>query len=137
MVAAVSPWHLQNRPARMAIDEQRDLGRTLLIPAPALAETYSVLTRLPVPHRLAPEVAWQLIDENYLRDGQIVSLTADGYLRIVRGAARDGLTGGRIYDLVIAECARGSRATVLLTLNSKHFDPPPAGVDIIDPVSAR
>jgi predicted nucleic acid-binding protein len=135
MVAAVCPWHPQNQSARLAIDKQRDLGRTLAIPAPALVETYSVLTRLPSPHRLAPEVAWQLIEENYLRDGEIVSLTADSYLRVVRDAAREGVAGGRIYDLVIAECARDSRATALLTLNSKHFDPAPEGVVIIDPIS--
>jgi len=137
MVAAVSPSHLHNQSARAAIDAQRDLHRTLAIPAPALMETYSVLTRLPLPHRLAPDVAWQLIEENYLRDGQIVSLTADTYLRVVRGAARDGHTGGRIYDLVIAECARDCHATALLTLNSKHFDPPPEGIEIIDPLATR
>jgi predicted nucleic acid-binding protein len=137
MVAAISPWHLQNQPARVAIDEQRDLGRTIAIPAPALAETYSVLTRLPLPHRLAPDIAWQLIEENYLRDGQLVSLSADGYLRVVRRAARDGHTGGRIHDLVIAECARDCHAKALLTFNSKNFDPPPEGIEIIDPLSTR
>ncbi len=135
MVAAVSPWHLQNRAARTAIDGQRDLGRTLAIPAPALVETYSVLTRLPAPHRLAPEVAWQLIEENYLRDGEVVTLPTASYMRLVRSAARDGHTGGRIYDLVIAECARDSHAVALLTLNSQHFDPPPEGIEVIDPLS--
>lgn len=137
MVAAISPWHLQNQPARAAIDEQRDLGRVLAIPAPALVETYSVLTRLPLPHRLAPDVAWHLIEENYLRGGRIVSLNADSYLRVVRAAARDGHTGGRVYDLVIAACARDCRATALLTFNAQHFDPPPEGVEIIDLLSTR
>jgi predicted nucleic acid-binding protein len=135
MVAAVCPWHLQNQPARAAIDEQRDLGRALAIPAPALVETYSVLTRLPSPYRLAPEIAWQLIEENYLRDGEIVALTAEGYHRLVHGAAHGGVAGGRIYDLVIAACVRESRVAAILTLNSKHFDPPPEGVEIIDPCS--
>lgn len=135
MVAGVCPWHAQNEVARLAIDQQRDLGRALAIPAPALVETYSVLTRLPLPHRLAANVAWQLIEENYLRDGNIISLTADSYLRVLRGAAHEGVTGGRVYDLMIGECARASHARALLTFNAKHFSPPPEGVEIIDPLS--
>lgn len=135
MVAAVCPWHPHNQAARLAIDGQRDLGRALAIPAPALVETYSVLTRLPAPHRLAPDIAWQLIEENYLRDGRIVALTADGYLRLLHDAVDDGITGGPVYDSIIGECAREARAGALITFNASHFDPPPAGVEIVDPLS--
>jgi hypothetical protein len=135
MVAAICPWHPHNQAARVAIDEQRDLGRTLAIPAPALVETYSVLTRLPAPHRLAPAIAWQLIEENYLRDGSVVALPADGYLRVLHGAVHEGSTGGPIYDLIIGECARDAHARALLTFNTRHFDPAPAGVEIVDPLS--
>ena len=55
---------------------------------------------------------------------------------LLRQAAGQSVGGGRTYDLVIAECARSSRADELLTLNRRHFDPLPAGVAIVDPSEA-
>jgi predicted nucleic acid-binding protein len=44
-----------------------------------------------------------------------------------------GLGGGRTYDGLIAACAEASHAKALLTFNSRHFDPPPGGVTIVEP----
>lgn len=40
---------------------------------------------------------------------------------MLRAAAHDGITGGRVYDAHIAEVARGAGASVIVTDNRRHF----------------
>ena len=40
---------------------------------------------------------------------------------MLQAAARDAITGGRIYDAHIAETARAGGATVIVTDNRRHF----------------
>ena len=40
---------------------------------------------------------------------------------MLQAAARDHIAGGRIYDTHIAEAARASAATVIVTDNRRHF----------------
>jgi predicted nucleic acid-binding protein len=40
---------------------------------------------------------------------------------MLRGATRDGIVGGRIYDSHIADVARASGARVVVTDNRRHF----------------
>ena len=55
LVPALIPWH-EHHPAALAV------ARSVQgIPAHVLFETYSVLTRLPAPHRLAARAAAELI----------------------------------------------------------------------------
>src|SRR4030095_15663625 len=42
-------------------------------------------------------------------------------LAMLRGAARDAIAGGRIYDSHIADVARASGARVVVTDNRRHF----------------
>jgi hypothetical protein len=47
------------------------------------------------------------------------------------GALADsGVGGGRTYDAIVGECARRGRASILLTLNPGHFEPPARGVKV-------
>jgi hypothetical protein len=40
---------------------------------------------------------------------------------MLRAAAKDGISGGRIYDSHIAEVARAAGARVVVTDNRRHF----------------
>jgi predicted nucleic acid-binding protein len=40
---------------------------------------------------------------------------------LLSAAARDGIAGGRVYDAHIAEIARASSASVIVTDNRRHF----------------
>jgi predicted nucleic acid-binding protein len=137
MVAAVSPWHEHHDIAREEIDRRLDGGEVLVAPAPALVEAYAVLTRLPAPHRLSPADAWTLVNTNFIRKRRVVALQAGAYTSLLTRLATDGVAGGRSYDKVIAECARKARVTTLLTFNTRHFDPPPSGVDVVVPSVSR
>jgi predicted nucleic acid-binding protein len=82
----------------------------VLVAAPALVETYSVLTRLP-PHRLSTADALTLLEANFMSPGKIVALEAKSHRALLRKAPRQGIAGGRTYDAIIAECARRAKAT--------------------------
>jgi predicted nucleic acid-binding protein len=133
MVAAVCEWHQHYAAALAEIERRLDEGDRMAVPAHALAETYAVLTRLPSPYRLSPADAWYLIDENFVKSRIVVALAANTYQTVLRGVAKQSLGGGRTYDALIGECARQAKAEALLTFNRRHFEPPPAGVLLVDP----
>lgn len=133
IIAAVCSWHEDHARAAAEIESLLAGQETMVIPAPALAEAYAVLTRLPAPHRLSPADAWRLLDANFTSSAAVVALTADAYVNVLRTLADRGIAGGRTYDAVIGECARVGRVDALLTFNRRHFEPAPDGVAIVEP----
>jgi predicted nucleic acid-binding protein len=86
-----------------------------------LAETYAVLTTLPVKPRISPLVAQRLIDNNLQKIARIVHLTIADYWNTIQRMTVMGLSGGMIYDALIATVARRLSADKLLTLNTDDF----------------
>jgi toxin FitB len=86
VVAAVLPWHEAHGEAVAHVNEA-------VVPAHAALEAYSVMTRLPNP--LAPEVAGRLVGQF-----RVIDTVEDGEL--VARCAQLGLTGGSVYDALIA-----------------------------------
>jgi predicted nucleic acid-binding protein len=84
-------------------------------------EFLSVSTRLPPEFRLAPADAARLLEEEVFARMAVHDLPDTDRLPMVRAAARDGTTGGRIYDAHIAEVARAAGASVVITDNRRHF----------------
>src|SRR5881397_3616206 len=120
MVAAVCSWHEHHLRAIEAIGDRLSRKERMIVAAPALIEAYSVLTRLPAPRRLAAREALTLLDTNFVRGATLVALDAPGYRTLVRAAPGEQITGGRIYDGIIAACARKGRARTVLTFNVAH-----------------
>jgi predicted nucleic acid-binding protein len=133
MVAAVCAWHGHHRLAAAEIERRLDRGERIAVAAHALTEAYSVLTRFPAPHRLAPPDAWAVLDASFAHAGTVISLTAPQHVALLARLARQGVAGGRVYDAMIAECASKAGATALLTFNPRHFELPPNGVAIVVP----
>jgi predicted nucleic acid-binding protein len=133
MIAAVCTWHEHHAAAAGEIERRLGRRERMAIPAPALVEAYAVLTRLPAPHRLAPADAWTLVNTNFVQGRRAVALTSRMYTDVLNDLVRRALAGGRAYDAVIAACARHAGADVLLTFNTRHFDPAPIGVLVIEP----
>lgn len=77
----------------------------MIVAAPALVEAYAVLTRLPPPHRISPEAALTLLDNNFVKSVTVIALTAKTYEALLRLALEKGVAGGRTYDAVIGRCA--------------------------------
>jgi toxin FitB len=78
-------------------------GRTLALGGHALAETYSVITRLPGDARIAPHDAVALIDDNF---SGVATLDPEAPLGIHRDFAARGIAGATVYDALVALAAR-------------------------------
>lgn len=133
LIAAVQDWHLHHEPARSELGKRRANGDRLILVAQSLIECYSVLTRLPPTQRVRPHIALDLIRTNYVERGEVVGLDAPAYWPAVERAAAAGVSGGRVYDALIAETARAAGAEVLLTFNVRHFAGIAGGMAIVEP----
>ena len=91
------------------------VGKTLGLSGHALAETYSVLTRLPGDARLCPPDAVRLIDAN---TQLTMTLSAKAASECHRELARCGVSGGATYDGLVALAARENGA-VLVTRDAR------------------
>lgn len=105
LVAALLSWHPEHEAARAAV---RDSVTT--IPGHVLLEVYSVLTRLPAPHRLAPDAAARAVDALAL---DVVTLPPEQHTALIRSLARAGVRGGAIYDALIGATAAHHGLTLL------------------------
>ncbi len=122
LVALVSGWHEHQAATASAVEKRLAAGAALAIPGPALVEAYSVLTRLPAPHRLGPTDALRLLRDNFHTQSRTVVLSARDYWSLLDSAPAAMVHGGRAYDAVIVACARKAKARELLTLNLRHFE---------------
>src|SRR5476649_1527768 len=84
-------------------------------------ELFSVSTRLPAEYRLTPADAAQLLEDEVFSRMAVHELPAADRLPMLKAAARDGTSGGRLYDAHIAEVARAAGAAVIVTDNRRHF----------------
>lgn len=122
VVALLSPRHEHHERAAGEIERRLDEGQIMVLAAHALVETYAVLTRLPAPHRLSPSDCRALLEANFAPEMvEVVALTAEGYRRLIHDAPAGNISGGRVYDAVIAACARSADVDTLLTFNERHF----------------
>jgi predicted nucleic acid-binding protein len=110
VVPALLDWHEHHEIAHPATD-----GVTQL-PTHVLAESYSVLTRLPHGLSLAPEVAAELLLEAF--PGTPLVLAAVAHQGLLRELAGAGVRGGAVYDAVVAATAAAAGAD-LLTLDGR------------------
>jgi predicted nucleic acid-binding protein len=105
VVAAFASWHEGHRAALEC------LRRDPRLPAHVVLETFSVITRLPAPHRAPGELVAEFLRQRF-RDPPL-TLPPKGHLRLVEQAAAAGLAGGAIYDALIAATASRAGATLL------------------------
>jgi predicted nucleic acid-binding protein len=105
VVAAFASWHESHEAARRALD-----GGLRLIEHCAL-ETYSVLTRLPPPHRTSGEVVRDFLAARFPQP--LLRLSEPAYRGFILGLADHGVTGGAAYDALVAATATGCGAELV------------------------
>ena len=76
------------------------LHGTSAVVAHVLAEAYSVLTRMPQPARVEPRLAADALAANVPR--KTVGLAPSAYAALPSRLAEAGLSGGSIYDALVA-----------------------------------
>ena len=105
VVAGFASWHEGHQSAAAV------LARRPRVPAHVLIEAYSVLTRLPPPHRAPADLVATFLTERFPEAPLVLPPTV--YADLVAAAAVEGVTGGAIYDALIAATARHAGATLL------------------------
>ncbi|OBJ04591.1 ribonuclease [Mycobacterium alsense] len=105
LVAGFATWHEGHDSAALA------LSRGVRLIAHTALETYSVLTRLPPPHRVAPAAAYAYLADITSRD--YLTLDAPSHRGLVGHLAEYGVTGGASYDALVGLTARTAGATLL------------------------
>ena len=104
----------------------------LVVASHTIAESYAVLSVLPIKPRISPLVARKLLRENIVSICKIISLTPTEYLNTINRLSESGLVGGITYDALIARVAQKSRVERLITLNVEDFRRVwPEGEDVI------
>lgn len=77
-------------------------GREMALSGHALAETYSVLTRLPGDLRLEPTDAARLLEERFAKP---FVLCVPSSARLPELLSKAGIAGGAVYDALVALAA--------------------------------
>ena len=99
VIAAFATWHEHHALARKAMS-----SRPRLV-AHAAVESYSVLTRLPPPHRAHPSIVHAFITERFT--DPFLTLSEAGYQELLATVAVRQILGGPAYDALIAFTAAG------------------------------
>ncbi len=105
VIAAFASWHESHEAARGALD-----GGLRLIEHCAL-ETYSVLTRLPSPHRASAEMVRDFLSARFPQP--FLRLSEPAWKDFILGLPERGVTGGGAYDALVAATAAGCGAELV------------------------
>lgn len=105
VVAAFASWHESHRAASKAL---RGAPR---LPAHVALETFSVLTRLPPPHRAEAEIVSTFLELRF--PDPVLTLSSADLKHLPQEAVAAGIAGGAIYDALVAATARRAGATLL------------------------
>lgn len=89
--------------------------------AHSLLETYSTLTRLPLPYRATPEEAISLV-RTVSERLKPIALEPGEYLATLEDASASAIVGGSLYDFLIYRCALKVNAGTLYTWNIRHYN---------------
>ena len=112
IVAAFASWHDQHIPALSA------LAGEPVVPSHVLLETYSVLTRLPSPHRVPSGIVMTYLE--MMLPKRIISPSPAAIAALPRRCHEAGLSGGATYDAVVGTTCLEHNAE-LLTLDRRSL----------------
>jgi predicted nucleic acid-binding protein len=105
VIAAFASWHESHDEARRALD-----GGLRLIEHCAL-ETYSVLTRLPPPHRVSGALVRDFLAARFAQP--FLRLGEPAWRDFIFGLPDHGVSGGSAYDALVAATALANGAELL------------------------
>jgi predicted nucleic acid-binding protein len=105
VIAAFASWHEKHDAARRALDEGLRLIEHCSL------ETYSVLTRLPPPHRAAGDVVRDFLAARF--SVQLLRLSARDYRKFLLELPQHDVTGGAAYDALVAATAAAHAAELV------------------------
>ena len=105
VVAAFASWHDQHEIA------DRRIGSGSRLIAHVAAETLATLTRMPDPFRVEAQPVWEFLEARF--DTAWLAPTARQTKALLSRAVERGVSGGAVYDALIAGAASAGGATLL------------------------
>jgi predicted nucleic acid-binding protein len=105
IVAAFASWHELHEPA------DAELTRKVVLPAHCAVESYSVLTRLPPPHRVPGALVRDFLKDR-LTEPYLV-LSPGKYRNLIPRLVELGISGGAAYDALIGLTALAAGAELV------------------------
>jgi predicted nucleic acid-binding protein len=134
IVAGLLSSHEHHEPAAAALAALLAEPGDVILPLQALVEAYSVLTRLPHPHRLSAKNALAVLERTLRQRAVVVGLDGKEAWDLIEGLSQRQIAGATSYDGVIAACARKGGAQRILTFNRAHFERlAGAGLEVVVP----
>lgn len=103
-------------------------GQELTLSGHALAETYSVLTRLPGDARLSAEDAARLLDARFTTP---LTLSGPAARKVYVTLSRLGIAGGAVYDGLVALAAKEHKVALATRDARARGTYDAVGVDVI------
>jgi hypothetical protein len=107
IVAGLLPWHEKHTPALAALArlaQAEGSRRSMIVPFSALIESYSVMTRLPAPHRLNAADAYALLAGAFREHVVVSTPQAEGVWEFLATQRDTGVYDGAVYDAVGYKC---------------------------------
>lgn len=104
-IPAFASWHQAHQSALEIVNAGT------VLPAHVAYETYSVLTRMPDPHRATAASVIEFLIESFV--GDWVTLPMQAVPRVLSELAQRGIRGGSTYDGLIGATARSMGATLI------------------------
>lgn len=121
LVAAVvepHPFHARARPWIEEVTSERIRGQCAWH---AVAETWSVLTRIPLEPAVSPALA-EVAVERLLTWVEPMEIHGDLYRDALRRCSERGLRSGAIFDALHLVCAESAEVSGFVTFNPGDFD---------------
>lgn len=88
--------------------------------AHSLAEIFSTLTAMPGKYRVTADQA-ALFIRDVINRLEVIALTADEYAAALETWSALGITGGTVYDAMLASCALKADAETIYSWNLRHY----------------
>lgn len=137
LIAAMLPDHVHHAHALPWLSQAKSGAFEFVCSGHSLAEVYAVLTRLPRTPPIGPDEALRLIQENVTSHARVYSLPSDEYALVIELLAQNRITGGAVYDAIIARVGELATVDYLVTLNVADFQRvwPAGAARIVSPQS--
>lgn len=121
LVAALVVTHPRHRDCRSLLDRAERGEADGVICAHALAESFSVLTRLPLRPQIRPGDAELLVSRELAAHLRVVPVDGESQLAAIRAVTTAGRSGGAVHDALHVVCLRRAGAERIWTLNRGDF----------------
>ncbi|HKQ36684.1 MAG TPA: PIN domain-containing protein [Verrucomicrobiae bacterium] len=87
----------------------------------SVAECFATLTGGRLGIQISAANAAEMIHANVVEPLELITLSKNEYVQVIKAAQDRGMRGGAIYDGLLLACARKAEAERILTLNTRHF----------------